>query len=105
MTERPAISGSMRHAAQPSRTQPRRKTFHPVVLRIGDDRHRAHMLNLSTGGACIHAGRAPLQLAHSVRVEVGGWTLPARVSWIAGERCGIRFLKPLTVTDVEKLVE
>lgn len=104
MSERLASVGSGGAAPAAPRGQPRRKTFLPVTLSIGDQRYRAHMLNLSTGGACVHVARAPLRVWHAVGVEVAGRAMPGRLSWVDGERCGVRFAVPLTASDVEQLI-
>lgn len=100
MNERTAIA-SIDRAPLP-RAVPRRKTFEPVVLRIADAAHRAHMLNLSVAGACLHA-RCTLRVWGTVSVDVRGRTLPGRVSWIVGDRCGIRFTTPLTAAEVDAI--
>ena len=84
------------------RMPPRRKTFEPVTLRIGNDAHRAHMLNLSAGGACLHT-RGAVRVWQVVAFEVAGRTLDGRVSWVAGDRCGVRFVTPLTVEDLDDI--
>lgn len=81
----------------------RRKTFCPVTIEVGDTRQRAHMLNLSEGGACLHV-RGSLRVWSGVGVELDGQLVPARVSWAAGDRCGVRFLQPLTPAAVEALL-
>ena len=90
-------------AASAPRALPRRKVFEPIVLRIGEDSHRAHMLNLSAGGACLHARCAP-KVWTVVAIEFAGRVLDGRVSWVAGDRCGVRFTSPLSATEVDAIV-
>ena len=49
------------------RAVPRRKTFELVGLALENICHRAHMLNLSAGGACLHA-RCTLRVWQTVTV-------------------------------------
>lgn len=86
------------------RHMPRRKTFRLVAIEVDRACHRAHMLNLSTGGACLHA-RLTLRAWQTIGVDLDGRMLPARVSWTAGDRCGVRFLEPLTVEEVDALLD
>ena len=85
------------------RALPRSKTFEPVVLRVADVDHRAHMLNLSVGGACLHA-RCSLAIWNHVVIDIAGRSLSGRVSWVAGDRCGVRFTNPLTMAEVNLIV-
>lgn len=80
----------------------RRKTFEPIVLDLAGTKVRAHMLNLSTGGACLHS-RCTLRAWQTVSIEVRGRVVRGRVSWIAGERCGVRFVQPLTASEVDAI--
>ena len=90
-------------AGETPRHQPRRKTFRVVAIEVDRVSHRAHMLNLSTGGACLHA-RLSLRPWQTVGGDLDGRLLPARVSWTAGDRCGVRFLEPLTAAEVDALL-
>ena len=96
-------SGPAGEPAPANRALPRRKTFEPVVLRVAEVAHRAHMLNLSVGGACLHA-RCALAIWDTVVIQVAGRSLPGRVSWVAGDRCGVRFTRPLTAAEVDGIV-
>ena len=84
------------------RHEPRRKIFRVVAIEADRAIHRAHMLNVSTGGACLHA-RLSLRPWQTVTVDIDGQLVPARVSWTAGDRCGVRFLEPLTADRVDQL--
>lgn len=84
------------------RGQPRRKVFHPVALLVGGERHRAHMLNVSVGGACLYA-RCPLRVWGGVTIEIEDSVLEGRISWVAGDRCGVRFTRPLTPAELNAL--
>lgn len=84
------------------RAVPRRKTFELVGLQLDAVCHRAHMLNLSAGGACVHA-RCTLRVWQTVTVTVRGRVLPGRISWIAGDRCGVRFTTALSAAEVDAI--
>ena len=94
--------GGLTIAAPAPRALPRRKVFEPIVLTVRGEAHRAHMLNLSAGGACLHT-RCTLKVLDAVAIEFGGRLLDARVSWTAGDRCGVRFTKPLTPAQVDAI--
>ena len=89
--------------ASTPRVLPRRKTFEPVVLTVGDTTHRAHMLNLSAGGACLHA-RCTVSIWNSVVIALHGRELHGRVSWVAGDRFGVRFVAPLSEAELDAIV-
>lgn len=90
----------MATAATTSRVLPRRKTFAPVALEVDANCYRAHMLNLSAGGACLHS-HCTLRAWTKVVVDVRGRKLEGRVSWVAGDRFGVRFTTPLTAAEVD----
>ena len=84
------------------RAAPRRKVFRPAWLETGNDRHRAHILNLSAIGACVHA-RAVHRVWSGVTLQIGEQALAARVTWADGERCGVKFARALSPTELDAL--
>lgn len=81
----------------------RHKIFRVVAVEVDRTCYRAHMLNVSIGGACLHA-RLSLRPWQTVMVDLDGHLIPSRVSWAAGDRCGVRFLEPLTEAKVDTLL-
>lgn len=88
-------------AATP-RAVPRRKTFELVALEVDGGTYRAHMLNLSLGGACLHS-QCALKAWKRVVVDVRGRKLEGRISWVAGDRFGVKFTAPLTAAEVDRI--
>jgi hypothetical protein len=82
------------------RAQPRRKVFSPVWLDTASGRHRAHLLNLSAIGAGVHA-RCDHRAWSRVTLGTDGHAIEARVTWAEGERCGVKFLRPLTADELK----
>jgi hypothetical protein len=76
------------------RAAPRRKVFHPATLETADGRQRAHLLNLSAVGACLHV-QAGVRIWSAVVIQAAGQTVAARVTWADGQRCGVKFVTPL----------
>jgi hypothetical protein len=68
--------------------------FEPVLLRHGGLSVRAHMLDLSTTGALLHAERPPPSGAH-VSVEGERLFIGAMVVWTRAKRFGLRFDLPI----------
>ena len=84
------------------RAAPRRKLFRPAWLETADGRHRAHILNLSTIGACVHA-RCVHRVWSGVTLQLGERAVKGRVTWADGERCGIKFVQPLQPAELDAL--
>lgn len=104
-----AAAGSMATTASPaerspvSRAQPRRKVFSPAWLDTADGRHRAHILNLSTIGACVHA-RCAHRVWSQITLHVGDHAMAARITWADGERCGVKFIRPLNAREMDAVI-
>jgi hypothetical protein len=84
------------------RAAPRRKLFHPGWLDTADGRHRAHVLNMSAIGACVHA-RCVHRVWSSVTLQLDALTMMGRVTWADGERCGVKFARPLTASELDEI--
>jgi hypothetical protein len=85
------------HSTQPAlrpRIAARHKLFEPVLLRHGGASVRAHMLDLSTSGALLHAEHPPAPGMH-VRVEGERLFVGALVVWTRAKRFGLRFDLPI----------
>ncbi|MDB5695061.1 MAG: Pilus assembly protein PilZ [Sphingomonas bacterium] len=80
----------------------RRKLFHPAWLDTADGRHRAHVLNMSAIGACVHA-RCVHRVWSGVTLQLDELTLKGRVTWADGERCGIKFVYPLAAKELDQI--
>lgn len=96
-------------AATPARTlvpraAPRRKVFRPVWLDTGSGRHRAHILNLSAIGACVHA-RAVHRVWSGVTLQIGEQGIAGRITWADGERCGVKFARALSPAELDALTD
>ncbi|HEU0045278.1 PilZ domain-containing protein [Sphingomonas sp.] len=94
-----------RQGSEPSRPQTpraatRRKVFSPAWLDTVDGRYRAHLLNLSAIGACVHA-RCTHRVWSGVTLRIGDRMVEARVTWVMGERCGVKFTQPLTPAELD----
>lgn len=86
-----------------SRTAPRLKLFQPTRIEMSDTAARAHLLNLSTGGALLHAQDAP-RAGSVIRVDCAGRTMTAEVRWVRDRRFGVQFSLPLTPAEVDAAV-
>ncbi|WP_404373036.1 PilZ domain-containing protein [Sphingomonas sp. MMS24-J45] len=81
----------------------RRKIFHPVELRIGGGSRRAHLLDLSAGGALAHCRNPPTTGASLVLV-IGGALHTASVVWQDGLRFGLAFRFRLDRAEIDRIV-
>ena len=70
------------------------KVFEPVLMHRGGLDERIHLLNLSSGGANIHA-IVTLTPGQSVRLRLAGSWIAGRVTWTRNSYCGIIFGQPL----------
>lgn len=80
------------HHAQ--RAHPRHKLFQPAEVRTAGGAARVHLLDISPGGARLHAadGLAP---GTRVVLHFAGERQSATVAWANGAKCGVRFCFPL----------
>ena len=81
------------------RGQPRRKIFQPIEIHAGSRPLRAHLLDLSAGGARVHSVTAPAP-GTALRLTIGGSVRAARVVWREGVRFGIAFARPLCDAEI-----
>lgn len=94
-----AKNEAMVERAAVARAAPRLKVFRPAWLQTADGRYRAHVLNLSPIGACLHA-RCRHRVWSAVTLQLGERTVEARVTWFDGERCGVKFASPLSADEM-----
>lgn len=85
------------------RCAPRLKIFQPTLMRVASDVTRAHLLDVSAGGAQIHL-RTPPEVGAVVHIALGGNQRPARVAWRLGKRVGVTFLAPLADIQVANIL-
>lgn len=86
------------------RAAPRTKLFQPTEMTAGAEAKRAHLLDVSTGGAQVHAAEPP-PLGSTVRIMCGGDARLGRVVWRHGRRFGAVFLTPLSDAQVSALLD
>lgn len=73
----------------------RHKLFEPLAVRHAGARVRAHMLDLSTTGALLHADHPP-RVGAVILIDCPGLTASAHIIWVRAKRFGIRFDMPLS---------
>ncbi|MET0369751.1 MAG: PilZ domain-containing protein [Sphingobium sp.] len=88
-------------AVQRPRAAARHKSFEPIILRLTAGRVRAHMLDISTSGALVHADMPPLAGAR-VTIESEMFVAAARVVWVRAKRFGIQFDNGLPASLVDR---
>lgn len=86
----------------PLRQWSRRKIFHPVELRLGGLSRRAHLLDLSPGGALAHCSDPP-STGSSLILVVGGMLHSASVVWQNGPRFGVAFRFRLDPAEIDRI--
>lgn len=84
------------------RGAPRRKIFHPVELRAGGNARRAHLLDLSAGGALAHCVDPPAA-GVSIILVIGEVAHAASVMWRDGLRFGMAFRFHLSAAEIERV--
>lgn len=85
------------------RGEPRRKIFHPVELRAGGPARRAHLLDLSAGGALAHCADPPATGA-SIILVIGEALHAASVVWRDGLRFGMAFRFDLSAAEIDRVL-
>lgn len=86
------------------RTAPRIKIFQPAEMALGSGAPmRVHFLNISTGGALVHASRVPA-VGEEVQLSCGIPLGLARVQWTGGSRFGVQFADPIGPAQLEAIV-
>jgi hypothetical protein len=86
------------------RAQPRLKLFEPTEMENGPASTRAHLLNLSTGGALVHSVAPPAR-GQDIRLALGGAPRQARVMWVEERRFGVSFRVPLSPGQLNDIVD
>ena len=85
------------------RAAPRFKLFQPAEITTSGRTSRVHLLNLSAGGALIHAAVPPSR-GTPVHVRCGGHSRAARVAWVHERRFGVAFANPLATDQVAQVI-
>jgi hypothetical protein len=85
------------------RASPRYKLFQPTEMTTAAGVTRVHLLNVSAGGALVHAPEPPSPGA-LLRLQCGDEQRVARVAWSKGPRFGAAFSLPLTDEQVQSLL-
>ena len=88
----------------PARIAKRLKIFEPGMIRSGRMTARVHLLDLSHTGALVH-GEAPPLPGTIVRIECKGIDVPARIVWTRAQKFGIAFLKPLSKSELQQIID
>lgn len=89
-------------AGRPERAHPRRKVFQPAALRVGAAPVKAHVLDISLGGARLHCA-ARCAPGAAVEVSACAVTVRGRIMWRVGDRLGIRFDRLLGDGEIDSL--
>jgi hypothetical protein len=85
------------------RAAPRYKLFQPTEIVHADKSQRAHLLNLSTGGALVHASEVQTK-ASRLLIRCGDKRVGAKVMWVSDKRFGVAFDIPLSEEQVASLI-
>lgn len=97
------VMGSRLDGAHHLRAAPRYKLFQPTNVSVAGLENRAHLLNLSVGGALLYSQDAPAP-GTNVRVWCGGDLLSARVVWREDRRFGLAFSTPLAHAKIAEVI-
>jgi hypothetical protein len=85
------------------RAKPRFKLFQPVQMIASGGARRVHLLNLSAGGALVHAADPPAP-GTAIQLCPGASFRSARVAWTNGRRFGVTFTTPLPDAHVAQVI-
>lgn len=85
------------------RSAPRHKIFLPTQVYLSTGETRAHLINVSSSGALVHATTTP-HCEETIQVALCGALIPARVRWVDGRRFGLSFLQPLGDAQIKQLI-
>lgn len=86
------------------RANPRLKLFQPAEMVIDADTRRVHLLDLSCGGAQVHASTPPpvgARVGIAVRHSLGH----GRVAWVRGNRFGVKLAASLSEGQVAEIID
>lgn len=97
-SEGPALATHSPRTSTP-RAALRHKVFRAAWLDTAGGRTRAHVLNLSELGACVHA-RCAHPVWSAVTLDIAGRRIDGRVTWTADDRCGVKFTRPLAPAEL-----
>jgi hypothetical protein len=93
-----------RSGLQSRRTMPRLKIFQPTQMQLGERSLRVHLLDISVGGALVHVAGPP-DVGSRVTLDCAGVGRGAIVRWVGGSRFGVAFERPLSETEVERVID
>lgn len=85
------------------RSRRRLKLFLPVTIQDGNKAERAHLLDISNGGARLHA-HVPPTLKQDVTVEWSDVRVRGQVMWVKGNGFGLSFQPPINDDLVTRLI-
>ena len=85
------------HGEDP-RTDQRSHVFLMAVLRAGTISCPVRVRNISNHGALLEGKGLPSE-KQIVALRRGSLSVSGQIAWIAGQHCGIRFSKPITVAE------
>ena len=80
------------------RTDQRSHVFLMAVLRAGTTSCPVRVRNISIHGALLEGNSLPSE-KQIVALRRGSLSVSGQIAWIAGQHCGIRFSKPITVAE------
>ncbi len=80
------------------RTDQRSHVFLMAVLRAGTTSCPVRVRNISIHGALLEGNHLPLE-KQIVALRRGSLSVSGEIAWIAGQHCGIRFSKPISVAE------
>ena len=89
--------------AHQARGAARSKVFRLAALLTPRGTVRAHLLDVSEAGARLHCP-ARLTTGEEVAIEAAGIAVRGRVMWVADDRAGLRFNRPLGADALARLV-
>ena len=99
-----ASTPDARSGRRQDRAEPRAKVFLLASLRRGEQKDRAHLLDLSPGGARVHCAVAP-RPAESVELVWGPIRMRGMVMWVRDDRFGVRFDRRLSPIELESAID
>lgn len=82
----------------------RYKTFLPAEVTLPETTVRAHLLNISTSGTCVHTRAAP-RVGDVAQVQLFGQVHSARVVWSHLGKSGLSFDAALTSEQISEALE